>query len=235
MQLKGASVFDELEMLYRNAGVALGLIDRDLRFVRVNELLAEINGVSVADHDGRTLREVLPEMADHLAEIYRPVLERGEPPIAPMLDGALVWFAGFLLITPGLVADSVGLLLLLPPLRAWCARWVTRSVFGFPDGPREEIVYPGQETTVSIRIRFQRQRKKAALEEFERGLKDYRDGGPEKYRNAIRHFHAAMVEEPEFSQAALYLARCHDALRDAERARPVFERAMERLLNARES
>jgi PAS domain S-box-containing protein len=87
MQLKGASVFDELEMLYRNAGVALGLIDRDLRFVRVNELLAEINGVSVADHDGRTLREVLPEMADHLAEIYRPVLERGEPVVDMLVRG----------------------------------------------------------------------------------------------------------------------------------------------------
>lgn len=85
--LKGASAFDELEMLYRNAGVALGLIDRDLRFVRVNELLADINGVSVAGHVGRTLSEVLPAMADHLAEVYRPVLERGEAVLDMLVKG----------------------------------------------------------------------------------------------------------------------------------------------------
>ena len=56
--LKSASIFDELEMIYRNAGVALGLFDRELRFVRVNQMLAEINGVSIADHIGHTLHEV---------------------------------------------------------------------------------------------------------------------------------------------------------------------------------
>ena len=44
--------------------VGLAVFDEDLRFVRINERLAEINGSSVADHLGRSLREVLPELAE---------------------------------------------------------------------------------------------------------------------------------------------------------------------------
>ena len=39
-----------------------------------------------------------------------------------------------------------------------------------PDGPREEIVYPGQESTVSIKILIVRRRNKDAAELFDKGL-----------------------------------------------------------------
>jgi len=76
--LKNATAFDELDTIFRNVGIALGVIGRDFRYMRVNNLLAEINGVSAEAHIGRTLREVLPQLADDLEEIYRPVLEQGE-------------------------------------------------------------------------------------------------------------------------------------------------------------
>ncbi len=44
-------------------------------------------------------------------------LLRGEPPVGPILDGAMVAFAGVLLMTPGLIADTLGLILLIPPAR----------------------------------------------------------------------------------------------------------------------
>jgi UPF0716 protein FxsA len=47
---------------------------------------------------------------------------RGEPPVAPMLDGTLLGVAGFLLLAPGLISDVFGLLLLIPPLRHALAR-----------------------------------------------------------------------------------------------------------------
>lgn len=47
---------------------------------------------------------------------------RGEPPVAPMLDGMLLGVAGFLLLAPGLISDVFGLLLLIPPLRHALAR-----------------------------------------------------------------------------------------------------------------
>jgi PAS domain S-box-containing protein len=61
-----------LEAFFDSQSVGLGILDRDLRYVRVNETLADINQVSVADHLGRTFQDVLP---DHGASIV-PVLER---------------------------------------------------------------------------------------------------------------------------------------------------------------
>ncbi|MFN3215091.1 MAG: FxsA family protein [Acidimicrobiales bacterium] len=45
-------------------------------------------------------------------------LASGEMPGKELVDGALIVFAGALMLTPGFVTDTVGLLLLLPPTRA---------------------------------------------------------------------------------------------------------------------
>lgn len=60
---------------------------------------------------------------------------RGETPLSPMMEGALVATAGVLLITPGLCADMVGLVLLVPPLRRWLARVVLKRMLGLTDVP----------------------------------------------------------------------------------------------------
>ncbi|WP_179228498.1 PAS domain-containing hybrid sensor histidine kinase/response regulator [Leptolyngbya ohadii] len=69
----------EIEAIYATAPVGLCFNDTDLRFVRINQQLAEINGASVEQHIGHTLRELLPELADQLEPIYRRVIETGEP------------------------------------------------------------------------------------------------------------------------------------------------------------
>ena len=58
---------------------------------------------------------------------------RGEPPVAAMLDGALLAMAGILLATPGFVSDCIGLALLLPPLRELAAAWLATRAFGRVD------------------------------------------------------------------------------------------------------
>ncbi|MFQ5931689.1 MAG: PAS domain S-box protein, partial [Nitrospiraceae bacterium] len=68
-----------LDHLYQSAPVGLCLMDRDLRYVRINEQLAAINGKSVAEHIGRTLREVIPEIAQQVEPMYRGVLDTGRP------------------------------------------------------------------------------------------------------------------------------------------------------------
>jgi PAS domain S-box-containing protein len=77
----------EIEAIYGNAPIALCVLDSDLRFVRVNEELAEINGIAADDHLGRPIRDVLPELAPQLEPIFRRVLATGEPVVDLELRG----------------------------------------------------------------------------------------------------------------------------------------------------
>jgi PAS domain S-box-containing protein len=71
--------FRELKALYQNAPVGLALLDRDLRFMRINAFLAEINGLPVEAHIGRHLFDIVPDVRDVLAPLFRIVLEGGKP------------------------------------------------------------------------------------------------------------------------------------------------------------
>ena len=66
----------ELDHLYQTAPVGLCLLDRNLRYLRINQLLAEIHGKSVAEHIGRSVQEVLPALAPTLMPMHRRILER---------------------------------------------------------------------------------------------------------------------------------------------------------------
>ena len=71
---------DELHHVYREAPVGLCYLDRDLRYVQINDWLAAINRLSAEEHIGRSIRDVLPEIAAAGAEAQlRSVLETGEP------------------------------------------------------------------------------------------------------------------------------------------------------------
>lgn len=54
--------------------------------------------------------------------------ERGAFPAASLAHGAMILLAGAFLLTPGLLTDAVGFLLLVPALRDAIRRWfITRS------------------------------------------------------------------------------------------------------------
>ncbi len=72
-------VFWELTHLYQTEEIGLCMLDRELRYVRINNLLARTHRVSVEDHLGRTLREVSRYVADALEPLLRKVIETGEP------------------------------------------------------------------------------------------------------------------------------------------------------------
>jgi PAS domain S-box-containing protein len=69
----------ELNLVYNTAPVGLSFVDTHLRYVRMNEYLAAINGRSIADHIGRTVREAIPELADLVEPIYQQVLATQTP------------------------------------------------------------------------------------------------------------------------------------------------------------
>jgi PAS domain S-box-containing protein len=77
----------EIEDLYRNAPVGLCVLDHDLRFLRMNERLAEINGIPAADHIGKTVRELMPQLADKVEPGMRHILATGEPKLNIEITG----------------------------------------------------------------------------------------------------------------------------------------------------
>ena len=69
-----------LDSMLANAPIGLVFFDRQCRIVRVNEVFAEMTGVRLSRHLGRTLPEVLPErIAKRLEEAVRHVIESETP------------------------------------------------------------------------------------------------------------------------------------------------------------
>ena len=77
----------ELEFLYRHAPVGLCFMDPDLRFKRINDRLAEINGKPAAEHIGATVEEVIPHIADQITPVYERILRTGQPVVDLVVYG----------------------------------------------------------------------------------------------------------------------------------------------------
>ena len=66
-----------LNTLLDNAPVGFGFFDHELRYVRLNPALAELNGLPVEEHLGRTMPEVLPRMSPEVFDAFHRVLRTG--------------------------------------------------------------------------------------------------------------------------------------------------------------
>ncbi len=69
----------KLESLLAGAPVGIAFLDRELRYRRINDALAAINGRPAAEHIGRSVGEMLPDAAPMLEPVLRDVMARGEP------------------------------------------------------------------------------------------------------------------------------------------------------------
>ncbi|MEG3972832.1 PAS domain S-box protein [Microcoleus sp. T2B6] len=74
------------DAFFAGANAGMVIFDRQLRYVQINEVLAQTNGVCVADHIGRSVREVLPELAPTVEPMLQGILDTGKP----VLDYELV-------------------------------------------------------------------------------------------------------------------------------------------------
>ena len=69
-----------LDSFFTQSPVGMAVYDTDLRFIRLNEALARINGIPVEQHLGRRTSEVLPgPEGEGIEGLIRHVLESGEP------------------------------------------------------------------------------------------------------------------------------------------------------------
>jgi tetratricopeptide (TPR) repeat protein len=96
-----------------------------------------------------------------------------------------------------------------------------------PDGPRQEMVYPGQDSTVSLKITIARRRNRAADDMLDNGLKLYNKGNEPDYRKAVQLFEQALATEPTLSKAAFYLGLTYNALFEQEKAQQFYKKAVE--------
>ncbi|MBZ5585777.1 MAG: tetratricopeptide repeat protein [Acidobacteriia bacterium] len=95
-----------------------------------------------------------------------------------------------------------------------------------PDGPRQETVYPGQDTAVSIKILIPRRRGKAVLDLLDKGLEYYQKGFEQNYKKAAEYFEKALSADPTYSQAAFYLGLTYNALYDEAKAEQYYKQAI---------
>jgi len=76
-----------LDAFFTTAPAGLAILDRELRYVQLNETLALMNGRPVADHLGHSVREVLPAIAATLEPMLQSILDTGEPVLNIELSG----------------------------------------------------------------------------------------------------------------------------------------------------
>lgn len=94
----------QLNALLSATPVGIAFLDTELRYVRLNQAMADINGFSLADHQDRSFRDIhLPEVVEALEPILRRALETGEPvrsfeyslPPTASRGGGRTWQASF--------------------------------------------------------------------------------------------------------------------------------------------
>jgi sigma-B regulation protein RsbU (phosphoserine phosphatase) len=144
-------IADVLGALDRST-VGVALVDRDLRFLHVNPALAAMNRLSVADHLGRTLAEILPQSAGML----EPLLER-------VLDGEEI-------LDMAIVAEEVA-----GGERAFTASYLPVGPPGHPAGVLMLVVARDDDPARGV-LRVARERLEVALEGTETGSFEWRVG-----------------------------------------------------------
>ncbi|MEZ2276790.1 MAG: PAS domain S-box protein [Microcoleus sp.] len=103
------------DAFFAAAPAAMFIFDDQLRFVQVNEKLTETTGPSIAQHLGRTLREVVPEMVHTLEPMLQQILATNEPFLNIEVSGTTVsqpgvqryWLASYFPL-PGETGQPIG-------------------------------------------------------------------------------------------------------------------------------
>ena len=67
-----------LAAYFSSSTVGLAILDSEFRFIAINHRLAAMNGLAAADHLGKAVREVSPDLADEAEPEFQRVLATGE-------------------------------------------------------------------------------------------------------------------------------------------------------------
>ncbi|MEI6520196.1 MAG: PAS domain-containing protein [bacterium] len=92
----------EITSYYDNAPIGLAILDTNLRFMRINKILAEMNGVPASEYIGKTVSEMLPLYKEQAESATSTILTTGKPVTGIEISGEItmqpgvrhVWMAG---------------------------------------------------------------------------------------------------------------------------------------------
>jgi PAS domain S-box-containing protein len=74
-EIKSQKRLAEIEAIYNSAPIGLCVLDRNLRFVRINDRMAKINGFPPEEHIGKTIHEIVPDLAEQGEAVAKEVFE----------------------------------------------------------------------------------------------------------------------------------------------------------------
>ncbi|GCE28734.1 hypothetical protein KDA_42180 [Dictyobacter alpinus] len=69
----------QLDSLLQHAPVGMAFFDLQHRYLRINDFLADINGVPTHEHIGKTVKEVLPDLATFIDVILDDIVKTHQP------------------------------------------------------------------------------------------------------------------------------------------------------------
>jgi two-component system sensor histidine kinase/response regulator len=69
----------QLTAYFNASPTGMGMVDPQLRYLKVNQQLADITGLPIEEHYGKTIREIVPQLAEILEPLYQEVFTTGKP------------------------------------------------------------------------------------------------------------------------------------------------------------
>ena len=77
----------EIDGIYDSSPIGLCTLDKDLRYIRINENLARINGFPAIKHIGKTPREIIPTMSEKIESMAKKTLKTGRSIMGVEMEG----------------------------------------------------------------------------------------------------------------------------------------------------
>lgn len=141
----------QLDAFFSNAPVGLDIIDKDLRFQRINGPFSKLNGLGPEENKGLSVRDVTSELATQLERLIRQVASTGVPVLnheikgeAPAAPGVIGWWSkSFFPITKSDgVVTQIGAIVqdITPTKRAESTvRWLSGRLLQLRDDERRRL------------------------------------------------------------------------------------------------
>jgi len=67
----------EIDQIYSSSPVGLFALDKEFRYVHINDILANINGITAKEHYGKTVEELLPDVWSGLKGMLQQIVKTG--------------------------------------------------------------------------------------------------------------------------------------------------------------